>query len=101
MSKVFVGNLPHDATEGDLSEKLNQYGHVESVSIVHDRRGRSRCFGFAEIKDAEEAIPKMQEVAMGDRALRIQRAHGQGGEGRGGEGRGGRGGGRRFGPRNR
>jgi len=43
--KVFIGNLPFQATEGDLTNTFAQYGPVESVQIITDREsGRSKGF---------------------------------------------------------
>ena len=43
--KVFIGNLPFQATEGDLTKTVAQYGPVESVQIITDREsGRSKGF---------------------------------------------------------
>ena len=61
MKKLFVGNLPYQASESDLQSWFNQAGvNVDSVSIVRDRfSGEPRGFGFVEIASddaAEKAI---------------------------------------------
>ena len=57
MKKLFVGNLPYQATEADLHQWFTQSGvAVDSVSIIHDRMtGQSRGFGFVEINNDDEA----------------------------------------------
>lgn len=61
MKKLFVGNLPYQASEGQLEEWFNQAGfQPQAVSIIKDRfSGEPRGFGFVEITDdgdAEKAI---------------------------------------------
>lgn len=110
--KIFVGNLAFSATEGEVRELFEQYGAVESASILTDRdTGRSRGFAFVEMLDAgeaERAIQGLNGRELGGRALNVNEARpkpqggggfgGGGGGGRGGHGGGG-GGGRRREPR--
>ena len=61
MKKLFVGNLPYQASETDLQGWFTNAGvRTDSVSIVRDRfSGEPRGFGFVEITsddDAEKAI---------------------------------------------
>ena len=57
MKKLYVGNLPLPATEGDLQEWFGQAGfRVEKVTLIRDRfSGESRGFGFVEITSQDEA----------------------------------------------
>ena len=55
-NKLYIGNLPFQALEGDLKDYFGDYGTVVSVKIVKDHdSGRSKCFGFVEMNDASEA----------------------------------------------
>ena len=59
MKKIFVGNLDFGATDSTVRSLFEQYGNVESASVVTDRdTGRSRGFAFVEMadEDAERAI---------------------------------------------
>ncbi len=104
--KIFVGNIPFQATEAELSDLFGADGReVERVSIVTDREtGRSRGFAFVEMgsdADASTAISALDGQEFHGRALRVNEAHdkprggdgGGGGRGRGGGGGGGYGGG--------
>ena len=98
--KLYVGNLPFQTTEDDLSDLFAAVGAVESVRIITDRdTGRSRGFGFIEMggEDAEKAINEFNGKDMEGRPLTVNEARPQadrGGGGRGGGGGGyGRGGG--------
>jgi RNA recognition motif-containing protein len=106
MKKLYVGNLPFSASEGDLESIFAQYGQLDSVTIVRDRdSGQPRGFAFVEFGDdaaAEAAIAGTNGMQVGGRALMVNEARpqaprtGGGGGGRGGfgGGRGGAGGGR-------
>ena len=40
--RIYVGNLPFSATEGEIAELFGQYGEVVSCSLPKDREtGRS------------------------------------------------------------
>jgi RNA recognition motif-containing protein len=94
MSKrIYVGNLPFEATEEELRSQFGQYGDVLSVKLITDRHtGQARGFGFVEMEDAaaHQAIKGLDGTDFGGRNLRVSPARQQGGPG----GRGGRPGGR-------
>ena len=94
MTKIYVGNLPFSANEGELRQLFEEFGTVNSVALINDREtGRPRGFGFVEMPnaDAARAIQALNGKDMGGRPLRINEAQERE---RGG---GGGGGGRRFG----
>ncbi len=108
--KLYVGNLTYDTTDGDLEQMFAAHGTVESAQIIMDRdTGRSKGFGFVEMKsdqEAQAAIQALNGQDRGGRALTVNEARpreergprgggGGGGGGRGGYGGGG-GGGRRY-----
>ena len=75
--KVFVGNLPFQTTDNDLSDLFGQYGEVESVSIITDRdTGRSKGFGFVAMADenAEKAIAELNGTQFNGRSLTVNEA---------------------------
>jgi RNA recognition motif-containing protein len=44
---VFVGNLEHELTEGDLICVMSQYGEIEDLHLIReDDTGKSRGFAF-------------------------------------------------------
>jgi len=106
--KLFVGNLSWDATEEELKNLFTPVGEVISVRIVQDQyTGRSKGFGFVEMKDqsqAQAAMDTLNDTQFFGRPLRISAARqpeGRDGGGprrsgggyRGGNDRGGNGGG--------
>ena len=111
MKKLYVGNLPFNASEEQLQEWFGQVGvNPSAISLIRDRfTGQSRGFGFIEISNDEEAdraITSLNGQNFGGRNLVVnearpqtERSGGGGyGGGRGGD-RGGRGGGGRGGDR--
>ena len=62
MKRLFIGNLPYQATEAELQTWFSQNGiNPGSVNIIRDRAtGESRGFGFAEIGDDTEADRAVQ-----------------------------------------
>jgi RNA recognition motif-containing protein len=107
---LYVGNLGYGVTDSDLSKMFEAHGEVESAQIIMDRdTGRSKGFGFVEMKtdqQAQAAIAALNGQDSGGRSLTVNEARpkteggrgggGGGGGGRGGYGGGGGGGGRRY-----
>lgn len=74
---LYVGNLPWATRAEDLEEAFGAYGEVLSSRIITDRQtGRSRGFGFVEVKeeDVETMINAMNGVDMGGRVITVNEA---------------------------
>ncbi len=55
-NKLYVGNLPFQASEEELTEFFAKFGHVADVKVIVDRdTGRSRGYGFVTFADAAHA----------------------------------------------
>ena len=75
--KIYVGNLPFQTTETDLTDLFGTFGAVETVSIITDRdTGRSKGFGFVTKNDdhAEKAIAELNGKEHNGRALTVNEA---------------------------
>lgn len=97
MKKLYVGNLPFQASERDLRDWFAEAGfEVDNVTLIRDRDSNQlRGFGFVEIRnddEAERAIRDLNGKEFLARALVINEARprGEGGRGRGGRSSGGR-----------
>jgi RNA recognition motif-containing protein len=96
--KLYVGNLNYSVTDQELLTMFEAFGAVESAQVIMDRdTGRSKGFGFVEMKnnqEAQAAIAALNGQESGGRALTVNEARPRtdGGGGRGGSGGGGRGG---------
>lgn len=107
-TRLYVGNLSYDTTEGSLQELFAKSGTVKSCELATDKfTHRSRGFGFIEMgseEEAEEAIRQCNGQEFDGRNLTVNearpraerssfggRSEGGGGGDRGGGGGGGRG----------
>lgn len=77
-TKLYVGNLPYEATESDLQTLFEKSGPVTSVNIIRDRAtGQARGFAFVEMSDAEgasRAIAALNQHEIGGRSLTVNEA---------------------------
>jgi len=55
MKKLYIGNLPYQATEADLQGWLGESGITpDTITIMRDRyTAEARGFGFIELADAD------------------------------------------------
>src|SRR6266446_5351921 len=100
--KLYVGNLGYGITDSDVTKLFEPHGTVESARVIMDRdSGRSKGFGFVEMKtdqEAKAAIAALNGQDSGGRALTVNEAKPRtegGGRGGYGGGKGGSGGGGR------
>jgi cold-inducible RNA-binding protein len=96
--KLYVGNLPYSVADSDLQRMFEAHGSVVSAQVIMDRdTGRSKGFGFVEMKtdqEAQAAIAALSGQQVDGRALTVNEARPREDRGGGGGGRGGYGGGR-------
>lgn len=76
--KIYVGNLPFDATQGSVQELFSEHGQVTGVTLITDREtGQPRGFGFVEMANSGEAnaaISALNGRDFGGRTLNINEA---------------------------
>jgi len=75
--RLYVGNLPFDATDETVRTAFEAFGVVHNVSLVTDREtGRPRGFGFVEMdaEPASAAIQGLNEKDFGGRSLTVNEA---------------------------
>jgi RNA recognition motif-containing protein len=82
-NRLYVGNLPFDATEKQIRSFVEGEGRkVTAVKIVTDRdTGRSRGFAFVDLESAEQAQQAISELNgkdFGGRALVVNEAQDKG-----------------------
>jgi RNA recognition motif-containing protein len=74
---LYIGNLPWNATEEDLTALVAPHATVLAARVATDRdTGRSRGFGFVEVEDAQlqQAVDALQNVEMEGRMLTVNEA---------------------------
>ena len=81
MRKMYVGNIPYNATEEDLRELFSEYGQIESLKIMKDTfTERSKGFGFIEMvneEDAKKAIATLNGKDFKGKSLTVAEARPQ------------------------
>jgi len=82
MSKLYVGNLPHSATDISLGEFVTKAGfNVVSALVIKDKlTGAARGFGFVELADGQDlqgAIGTLNGQALEGRTLTVNEARPQ------------------------
>lgn len=85
--RLYVGNLPFEATREDVRTAFEAFGTVYEVSLVNDREtGRPRGFGFVEMDEqgALAAIEGLDSKDFQGRDLRVNEARERSGGGGGG-----------------
>jgi RNA recognition motif-containing protein len=74
-AKLYVGNLPFQATEQEVKEYFSKYGNVISVSLITDKETkRPRGFGFVEMDDINKAVSEANGVDFNGRKLIVNQA---------------------------
>jgi len=77
---LYVGNLPYRVNEAEVKTLFEQYGPVNSVRLVRDRKtGRRKGFGFVEIaeKGGQQALTKLNDFIFQERTLKVREAKSQ------------------------
>ncbi len=76
MKKLFIGNLPQDATEDSVREMFSAFGTVRSINVASDIfTGRCKGFGFIEMEghEARGAQAALDgHMVEGDKSLRVR-----------------------------
>jgi len=76
--KLYVGNLPYQTGEAELTELFSKAGTVESARVMRDMAtGRARGFGFVEMatdEEAQRAITELNEHQLEGRTLVVNEA---------------------------
>ena len=63
--KLFIGSLPYNITEPELSELCGKFGSVVSAKLIVDQfSGQSKGFGFVEMSTRSEG-PKAMDGLNG------------------------------------
>ena len=63
MKNIFVSNLSFRINDEDLKQAFADYGEVSSAKVIKDNfSGKSRGFGFVEMKNDEEADKAIAEL---------------------------------------
>lgn len=75
-NKIFVGGLPNDLKEAELSQYFNKFGSIIDVIVMVDRNtNRSRGFGFVTFeKDETVDFVLRQQIVINNKWIEVKRA---------------------------
>ncbi|CAA2964394.1 polyadenylate-binding 8-like [Olea europaea subsp. europaea] len=59
-TNVFVKNMSEETTEEDLRKIFGEYGLLTSVVVMRNEDGKSKCFGFVNFENAEDAARSVE-----------------------------------------
>lgn len=87
MKKIFVGNLPPDSSEEEVTALFAQHGRVRSIHLATDVfSGKCRGFGFVEMEghEARAAIAALNGTHLRTNQLKVNEERPKPGGRRGG-----------------
>lgn len=63
MKRIYIGNLSFNTDEELLRQTFEQFGQVDSVSIIEDKvTEKSKGFGFVEMPSDDEAFKAIENL---------------------------------------
>ena len=75
---IYVGNISRESSEDTIRKAFEQYGRVDSVSLIKDKYTNIlKGFGFVEMPnkdEAENAIQNLNGKMVDGRALTVNQA---------------------------
>ena len=76
---IFIANLDYKIRKEDLIELFEQYGEVYTARIISDKNtGRSKGYGFVEMRDERRALTAIEELdgkEIGGRPIVVKMAN--------------------------
>ncbi|XP_037495543.1 polyadenylate-binding protein 4 [Jatropha curcas] len=61
-NNVYVKNLSETTTEEDLKKIFGEYGTITSAVVMRDGNGKSRCFGFVNFENPDDAAQSVEAL---------------------------------------
>ncbi|CAI0424677.1 unnamed protein product [Linum tenue] len=61
-NNVFVKNLSESTADEDLKKVFGEYGAITSAVVMRDGDGKSRCFGFVNFENADDAAKAVEAL---------------------------------------
>ena len=75
---LYISNLSYNISDEDLRQLFADYGEITSAKVFMDREtGRSRGFGFVELRDdelAKKAIEELNQASYDGKVINITEA---------------------------
>ncbi|KAG9135209.1 hypothetical protein Leryth_013493 [Lithospermum erythrorhizon] len=76
-NNVYVKNLSESVTDEEMKNMFEEYGTITSAVIMRDADGKSKCFGFVNFEnadDAAKAVDALNGKKIGEKELYVGKA---------------------------
>lgn len=61
-NNVFIKNLSESTNEEELNRIFGEYGELTSVVVMRDADGKSKCFGFVNFENVDDAARAVESL---------------------------------------
>ncbi|KAL5559067.1 hypothetical protein UlMin_035278 [Ulmus minor] len=61
-NNVYVKNLSESTTDEDLTKTFGEYGTITSAVVMRDGDGKSKCFGFVNFENSDDAAKAVEAL---------------------------------------
>lgn len=61
-NNIYVKNLSELTTDEDLKKIFGEYGEITSAVVMRDADGKSKCFGFVNFENADDAAKAVESL---------------------------------------
>lgn len=71
---LFVSRLAYDVAEDELRHEFERYGPIESVTLIHDKQGKSRGYAFIlyqSERDQRRAFKEAEGIKIHGRRIKV------------------------------
>lgn len=76
-TNVYVKNLSETTSDEDLNKLFKKFGSITSAVVMRDENGKSKCFGFVNFQNTDDAAAAVKELngsSLNDKVLYVSRA---------------------------
>jgi polyadenylate-binding protein len=77
-TNIFVKNLPESIDDEKLDKMFSEFGTITSAALTTDENGKSKCFGFVNFENHEDASAAVDALngkevrrVLNDRSLAV------------------------------
>ncbi|KAH7523654.1 hypothetical protein FEM48_Zijuj06G0034800 [Ziziphus jujuba var. spinosa] len=61
-NNIYVKNLSESTTDEELNKVFGEYGTITSAVVMRDGDGKSKCFGFVNFENADDAAKAVESL---------------------------------------
>ncbi|GAV83802.1 RRM_1 domain-containing protein/PABP domain-containing protein [Cephalotus follicularis] len=61
-NNIYVKNISEQTTDEDLKKAFGEFGTITSVAVMRDADGKSKCFGFVNFENADDASKAVEAL---------------------------------------